>query len=201
MNTGRVVCHASLRLFGGSGSLRNASSRPTSRRLSASSPGRPPIARATRCGVPKRLPRTAIVPPPGAGNEPFGRSNRSAGPARLEHAIAELRHLEARVDLDPHAFQLALRLELCNEVAKVAVRHQHTAPAPPSIGHDRAGDVARAVRGEEQCPLARPPRVSRAVPSVSAHAYARAMRRPQGRSSSTRRRDPPRRARSSSARG
>ena len=83
MNTGRVFCHASLRLFGGSGSLRNASSRPTSRRLSAQFAGSAPIARATRCGVPKRLPSTAIVPPPGAGNVPFGRSNSSAGPPAL----------------------------------------------------------------------------------------------------------------------
>ena len=83
MNTGRVFCHASFRLFGGSGSLRNASRRPISRSASRQSSPSTPIARATRCGVPNRLPSTGIVPPSGARNVPTGFSNSSAGPPLL----------------------------------------------------------------------------------------------------------------------
>ena len=74
--------------FGGSGSLRKASSLPISRRLSTESA---PMPSATRCGVPNRLPSTGMV-------WPVGRSNSSAGPP-AEHAVADLGHLEARVDL------------------------------------------------------------------------------------------------------
>ena len=80
MNTGRVFCHASFRPFGGSGSLRNARSLPTSRKASTDSS---PIASATRSGVPKRFPSTGMRGRPSAPSKPFGFSNSSAGPAVL----------------------------------------------------------------------------------------------------------------------
>jgi hypothetical protein len=56
-------------------------------------------------------------------------------PARLEHAVADLGHLEARVDLGAHALQFPVRLELREEVAQVAIRHaQRPGLAAPSIG-------------------------------------------------------------------
>src|SRR4030066_107926 len=62
--------HRSLKPFGGSGSFRYASSRPMSRKAATDSA---PIPRATRSGVPNRLPCTGIV-------WPLGFSNSSAGP-------------------------------------------------------------------------------------------------------------------------
>src|SRR5258708_276741 len=60
----------SARPFGGSGSLRYATSLPTSLRAEGVST---PIPAATRCTVPKRFPRTGMP-------YPLGRSNSSAGP-------------------------------------------------------------------------------------------------------------------------
>src|SRR5437667_3738077 len=80
MNTGRVFCHASFNPFGGSGSLRNARSLPTSRSASTDSS---PIASATRSGVPNRLPSTGMRGRPSAPSKPFGLSNSNAGPAAL----------------------------------------------------------------------------------------------------------------------
>src|SRR3989441_10517434 len=63
--------------LGGSGSLRNASSFPTSRSVSrGSAPGSAPMARATRRVVPNRLPSTGIT-------WPLGFSNSKAGPPAL----------------------------------------------------------------------------------------------------------------------
>src|SRR2546423_1483425 len=63
--------------LGGSGSLRNARSFPTSRSVSrGSAPISPPMARATRCVVPNRLPSTGIA-------WPLGFSNSRAGPPAL----------------------------------------------------------------------------------------------------------------------
>src|SRR5436309_15002091 len=63
--------------LGGSGSLRNASSFPTSRSVSrGSAPGSAPMARATRRVVPNRLPSTGVV-------WPLGFSNSKAGPPVL----------------------------------------------------------------------------------------------------------------------
>ena len=77
MNRGRVFCHASFRPFGGSGSLRNASSLPTSRNAATDSS---PMPSATRVGVPNRLPSTGIRGRPPVPSKPFGCSNSSAGP-------------------------------------------------------------------------------------------------------------------------
>src|SRR5213594_2715922 len=63
--------------LGGSGSLRNASSFPTSRSVSrGSAAGSAPMARATRRVVPNRLPSTGIT-------WPLGFSNSKAGPPAL----------------------------------------------------------------------------------------------------------------------
>src|SRR2546423_6873943 len=63
--------------LGGSGSLRNARSFPTSRSVSrGSAPISPPMARATRRVVPNRLPSTGIT-------WPLGFSNNRAGPPAL----------------------------------------------------------------------------------------------------------------------
>src|SRR2546430_1656745 len=63
--------------LGGSGSLRNARSFPTSRSVSrGSTPISPPMARATRRVVPNRLPSTGIT-------WPLGFSNSRAGPPAL----------------------------------------------------------------------------------------------------------------------
>ena len=45
------------------------------------------------------------------------------GAARLQHTIADLGHLETRVDLDGNAFELAAAFELREEVAKIGVLH------------------------------------------------------------------------------
>ncbi len=131
MNTGRLSPRVR-RLFGGSGSLRKASSRPTSRRLSAQCSAAP-MPRATRCGVPNRLPSTGMVPPPGARRPAV--LEKDGGAAGLEHAVAEFGHLEARVHAGAHALELTGRLQLRDEVAQVAIGHdQITGFAPPSIG-------------------------------------------------------------------
>ena len=64
------LLQASFSPFGGSGSLRKASSLPISRSSETSSA---PIPRATRLGVPNRLPSTGT-------SKPVGFSNSSAGP-------------------------------------------------------------------------------------------------------------------------
>ena len=80
MNTGRVFCHASFSPFGGSGSLRNASSLPTSRRPRASRRrlgahrARDALRRAEQ--VAEHRDRA----PAGAAKAPSGCSNSSAGP-------------------------------------------------------------------------------------------------------------------------
>ena len=45
------------------------------------------------------------------------------GPAGLEHAVADLGHLEPRVDLDGDALQLPARFELREEIAEVGIFH------------------------------------------------------------------------------
>ena len=122
MNTGRVFCQASFRPFGGSGSLRNASSLPISRSASRQSSPSTPIARATRCGVPNRLPSTGIVRVRSA-KVAFGLLEQERGPAGLQHAIAELRHFELRVDRRAYALQFAAGFELGDEIAQVVVGH------------------------------------------------------------------------------
>ena len=96
MNTGRVFCHASLSPFGGSGSFRNASSFPMSRSAVRQSSPSTPIARATRCGVPNRLPSTGIALPPGERRFPLGLLEQQRRTAGLQHAIAHFRHFELR---------------------------------------------------------------------------------------------------------
>ena len=62
------------------------------------------------------------------------KENRRAAP--LEHPVADLGHLEARIDLGAHALQLAQPLELGEKIAQIAIGHAQTTvdAAPPSIG-------------------------------------------------------------------
>ena len=103
----------SLNPLGASGSLRAASASPKGRRPRSSDT---PIAFATRSGVPNRLPSTGMV-------WPTGRSNRIAGTAGAQHAVAQRRHLQVRGHRLGNAAQLAGGLELGHEVAQVAVAH------------------------------------------------------------------------------
>ena len=142
MNTGRVFCQTSLRLRGGSGSLRNASSRPTSRSAATgSSPASAPIASATRPGVPNRLHSTGI-------ECAFRRLEQQRRTGRLEHAVADLGHLEARVDFDADALDFAIALELGEEVAEIVVFHDcmFLAPSPDLSKPARARSAAPAAR-------------------------------------------------------
>ena len=116
INSGRVFCHASCRPFGGSGSFRNASSRPTSRSARASRrvgahAQRDALRRAEEVAehrASRRWPRIGLF-------------EQQRGTAGLQHAIADLGHLEARIDDFRDAPQLAGRLELGDEVAQVAM--------------------------------------------------------------------------------
>jgi len=48
---------------------------------------------------------------------------KQRGTARLQHAVADLGHLESRIDLHGDALQLAHALELREKVAKIGVFH------------------------------------------------------------------------------
>ena len=108
------LSHASRKPLGGSGSFRSASSLPISR--SAVDRVFAPMPSATRCGVPNRLPSTGIECPVG----PLEQQRR---PARAQHAIADLGHLEARIDLGADALRAAPAFELRDEIAQVGVFH------------------------------------------------------------------------------
>ncbi len=54
-------------------------------------------------------------------------SKRSAGPAGLQHAVADLGHLEPGIDFGADALEFALALELGEEVAEVGVFHRKDA--------------------------------------------------------------------------
>ena len=82
--------------FGGSGSLRNASSLPTSR-SAAPADGLRPSRSATRCGVPNRLPSTGIARPSAVEALRLLEQERRA--AGVEHAVADLGHLEGEDQL------------------------------------------------------------------------------------------------------
>ncbi len=117
MNTGRVFCHASRKPLGGSGSLRNASRVPTSRSAAGEDLAhaeRDALRRAEKVGEHRN----------GMSLRPLEQQRR---PARAQHAVADLRHLELRIDLDADAPQLAARLELLHEIAQIGVL-QRAAP-------------------------------------------------------------------------
>ncbi len=72
---------------------------------------------ATRRGVPNRLPSTGIDVP----SRLLEQQRRTAG---FQHAVADLGHLEPRIDLGADALQLAAAFELREEVAEVGVFHR-----------------------------------------------------------------------------
>ena len=114
MNTGRVFCQASFRPLGGSGSFRKASSLPTSRSAVDrvfSHPQRDALRRAEQ--VAEHRNRVSL--------RFLEQQRRTAGP---QHAVANFGHLEARIDLDADALELALEFELGEEIAQVGVLHE-----------------------------------------------------------------------------
>ena len=69
-----------------------------------------------------------------------GLFKQERGAARAQHAVADLGHLEARIDLGGDALQLAVAFELREEVAEVGVLHggdvtKRAATAPVECGH------------------------------------------------------------------
>jgi hypothetical protein len=103
---------ASFKPFGGSGSLRNASSLPISRSSLTDSA---PMPKATRSGVPNRLPSTGM-------SKPVGFSNSSAGPL-ARRVRSHLGHFQHRGHRNLDAFQLSALLQLLHEIPKILEFH------------------------------------------------------------------------------
>ena len=97
-----------------------------------------PARRAAACRTDCRAPGSSA---------PSGCSNSSAGPPALQHAIADLGHLEARIDGLRHAPQLARCLELGDEVAEVAVAHWRDLRAPRAGAIRLGGSGLRRIHG------------------------------------------------------
>jgi hypothetical protein len=104
MNTGRVFCHASLSPLGGSGSLRKASSRPTSRSA------RDPLRRAEQVAQHRHRVSGRLL-------------EQQRGTGRFQHPVTDLRHLQSGIDGDRNALQRPPAFELVDEVAQVGVFH------------------------------------------------------------------------------
>jgi hypothetical protein len=75
---------------------------------------------ATRFGVPNRLASTGIVCRV-AGS---GLLEQDGRPFGAQHAVADLGHFKAGIDLDTDALQLAGFFQLRHEVAQVVVFHR-----------------------------------------------------------------------------
>src|SRR5205823_14535000 len=62
----------------------------------------------------------------------FRSLEQQRGSAGFEHAIADLGHLEALIDLDANALELAAAFELDEKVAEIGVFHRTTRDGTPS---------------------------------------------------------------------